>query len=89
MLIKLLKDERVLFEARIGKKYTDMLTDYPSVITSQEDIDSILRTTEDFDTISQESMDDSLDRLKLSHILYMMESMVMQTHHDISIHREH
>jgi hypothetical protein len=89
MLIKLLRDTSVLFETRIGKKYTDLLSNYPHIIASQEDITSLLKVTEDFDSISQESMEDSLDRLKISHILYMMESMVMQTHQDISIHREH
>jgi hypothetical protein len=89
MLIKLLRDTSVLFETRIGKKYTDLLSNYPHIIASQEDIDSLLKVTEDFDSISQESMEDSLDRLKISHILYMMESMVMQTHQDISLHREH
>lgn len=89
MTIKLLKDTSVLFQARIGKKYTDLLSNYPDVITSQEDISSVLRLTENFDTISEETMEDSLDRLKVSHIMYMMESMVMQTRHDISIHREH
>jgi hypothetical protein len=89
MLIKLLRDTSILFETRIGKKYTDLLSNYPHTITSQEDIDSLLKVTEDFDSISQESMEDSLDRLKISHILYMMESMVMQTHQDISLHREH
>lgn len=89
MLIKLLRDTSVLFETRIGKKYTDLLSNYPHIIASQEDIDSLLKVTEDFDSISQESMEDSLDRLKISHMLYMMESMVMQTHQDISLHREH
>lgn len=88
MNLKLLKDQTVVLEAKLQGKSQEMLKKYPRVITQHEDIELLLRETETDMASHEETIEDSLDRLKVFQLAHYMHSLIKLSRQDISLHRE-